>query len=727
MNIKTLKASFFGAIASLTFLAGTANAQPLEDVSLQYGDGGIVATIKLSGPIRYQRHFPIQQGKTLEIFYDRLQDASTTEWLDDETRQSPPSGLIPSFTVTTRDQKVRPKLVIEFSRPAEYTVAAGSDGRSLLVTIKPDKRQQSMNEAIPALPLVKPLSALGTSPDQNANNVNQQAFELMNAGRNALSGKDNASAIEVFNKLLSLPPNPYTADAQEWIGVARERSGQPDRAKAEYELYLKLYPTSEGTERVKMRLAGVGDKKSTALLGTETDGKKRESQNFAFGGITSRYYYGQITLDSTYQFNNAPSTATYSATDQSMLVTTVDATERFVSDTSDNRLVFRDIQTHNFLTTKSVNSTQNTNRVNAAYWENKNRANDYSFRLGRQNGYGGGILGRYDGASGSYGSAENWKTNAVVGRVVDFTNVTKPVFYGMSVDRGPVSLYAINQTVDGYQDRKAIGSEYRYFEGRNSAYAQLDYDLYFKALNAAMVNGMVGINDVGTNLIFMLDHRRVPSLSIRNALNGGTATSVSQLMQIMTQNELRSLALSRTGTSNFSQLGVTHPVSPKWQVGADVKLSNVSGLPATDPAFAALPADQQLLIGILPTTAGTGSTRTLTGQVIGNNIVSNLDIWSVSVNFMSGSLSSGRSIFIYNHQVPKERWAVDTSWLYFKQDNLGSGVVTRNTPMVRATYRYKDNLSFDGDFGLEFSNASGAFQTSSSSRKFFSLGLNWDF
>ncbi|NCN87882.1 MAG: hypothetical protein GW936_00325, partial [Gallionella sp.] len=98
---------------------GSALAQPLEDVTLEYQSGGIVATIHLNAPVRYLRHFPAGNGQTMEIFYERVQGVVVDEpWVDNEVRRSPPSGLFPAFTVTTRDQQTKPRLVIEFAREA---------------------------------------------------------------------------------------------------------------------------------------------------------------------------------------------------------------------------------------------------------------------------------------------------------------------------------------------------------------------------------------------------------------------------------------------------------------------------------------------------------------------------------------------------------------------------------------------------------------------------------
>ena len=79
----------------------------------------------------------------------------------------------------------------------------------------------------------------------------------MAKGRNALQQGDHGIAIDAFNKLLLLPPNKFTQDAQELIGVARERSGQNFKAKLEYEHYLKTYTSGEGVARVKERLAEI--------------------------------------------------------------------------------------------------------------------------------------------------------------------------------------------------------------------------------------------------------------------------------------------------------------------------------------------------------------------------------------------------------------------------------------------------------------------------------------
>jgi len=695
--------------------SGVAVAQPLDDVSLEYQNQGIVATIRLTGPVQYLRHFPESHGKTLEIYYDRVQGAASTEtWVDNEVRKSPPSGLIPSFTVTSRDQQTRPKLVIEFAREAEYSVAPGKDNRSLLVTIRPEKRPVGTGP-LPFLPAIKPEAAAPpaaalSAEEANLAENNRQARVLMVQGRDALAAKTNEAAVDAFNKLLMLPPNDYTQDGQEWVGVARERAAQTDKARIEYELYLRLYPEGESAERVAQRLAGLaGQVKVPAVAAAEE--KKQVARWMTFGNISSRYYYGTSRIDSLYTFNNVATTSSDSFNDQSMLITSVDVSERYASEEYDGRLVFRDVNTRNFLSNQP-----SQNRVSSAYGEIKNRTQDYMLRLGRQPSAGAGVLGRFTGLSGSYGFAQDMHVKGVAGSMSDYSQGSQPVFAGASLDKGPLSIYAISQRVDSATDRRAVGTEYRYFEGNKTAFALLDYDTYFKEVNAAQVMGTVGTT-VGT-VNFMVDHRKTPSLSIRNALAGASTPSVDALLQTMSASSLRELALQRTALSNMGQVGITVPLAKKWQAGGDFRLSNTTGLPASGTTA---------LEGILAATPGRGTEKTVTGQLIGSGLYMKGDIWSGSISINTSSVVSGSSLFLYNHTQFESGWAMDTSLQMYRQKDQFGSYMRRNSPMVRGAYRLKEQFYFDADLGYEFTKFTGAQQISKTNRYFYSAGLRWDF
>lgn len=715
-------------------------AQPLEEVSLAYQRQGIVATIQLSGRIQYLRHFPQSRGKILVIYYQRLPDASSNEpWRDNEVRKSPPSSLIPGFTVTTRDQSTHPKLVIRFAREAGFSVSAGRDHRSLLITIRPEKLRAKTGP-LPFLPTinpeVKPPAGATLEPEEaRVVRIRQQARALMVQARHALATRNNGAAVELLNKLLLLPPNDYTQDAQEWIGVARERAGEPDKARVEYDLYLRLYPDSADAARVAQRLNRLSGRGAGGESGVFSEEKIRPPTVMSFGSISSRYYYGNSKISTTNTFNGMTTTDSISMTDQSMLITSVDASERYADENRDSRLVVRDIATANF-----IPGQHSQNLLTAAYGEVRGRTNNYLLRLGRQTATGGGVLGRFDGLAASYGDPQQLRVNAVGGVLMDYFHGPRPRFAGMSVDMGALSLYSINQKLEGIQDRRAVGAEYRYADERKSTYGLLDYDTWFKQVNAAQLTGTT--SDVAmlpdkSMVSFMLDHRKTPSLSIRNALIGAPTSSVSDLLQTMSLSSLRELALARTTITNTGQVGVTVPVRSNWQVGGDFLLTNTSGLgasgqtlnPVIDPSTG-LPIQctgTPTIQGCIPAQPGRGLERSVTGRVTGSGLYTRGDIWSGGLTLSTSSAVNGRSLFLYNHAQTGLGLMIDTTLQLSSYKDQFGGKMTQIMPMLRGSYHFRESFTFDVDGGYQWINYSGPQTSSKTTRMFCSVGLRWDF
>jgi hypothetical protein len=82
---------------------------------------------------------------------------------------------------------------------------------------------------------------------------------------------------------------------------------------------------------------------------------------------------------------------------------------------------------------------------------------------------------------------------------------------------------------------------------------------------------------------------------------------------------------------------------------------------------------------------------------------------------------------MYNHSVLKRDWGVDTSLQLYSQTDQFGGKISRASPMVRGSYQYGDQLSFDVDGGFERNTYTGNNQTTKTSRYFLSGGLRWDF
>ena len=709
-------------VAIVWTFSACVSAQPLEEINLQAEADTVIATISLSGTVSNVHHSPANKGLILEILLDIQHEGSANDsWVDNDVRKSPPSTLIPSFTIKTNLKNLQPKLVIEFSREAEYTVSKGSDGRSILVSIKIDKTEAGDVSALADLPEIRPLpeAALppATDPDEtlikfNREN-NQQAQALMIFGRKNLAGYYYLTAVDTFNQLLLLPQNDYTQDAQEWIGVARERAGQLGKARQEYESYLQLYPKGIAYERVKIRLSKLGSNAvQPSVAAARSPVKKQENQTQAFGSLSMYYYTGASKIDTVSTFGNTLNQSTFSAIDQSALITSADATARFTSEEFDNRIVFRDTAYSNFLPGQT-----GKNKLNAAYIDVKNKLSGYSARLGRQTSNGGGVLGRYDGATVGLATNSSARVNLVAGQLSDYTLGSKPEFFGTSLDMGLFTLYAINQTVDGVLDRRAVGTEIHYFQPTRTAFAVFDYDISYALINTAMFQGTISPS-AETTYNLLLDHRKSPYVSTRNALYGSMATSVQELLQIMSENELRALAAARTGSTNLAQLGVSQQVSEKLQVAGDVRVSNFEGLPASGTT---------LLSGQLAEVPSTDNEWATSIQLIGNSLLSDREVSVLSLSYIKNPMYRGLSAYIYDQRILNEKWSLNISLQLYKQETDTGTTSTRVMPNLRVSYQMRQQLNLELEAGIEASHSDSVLQSSEIRRQFLSFGFRWDF
>ena len=86
----------------------------------------------------------------------------------------------------------------------------------------------------------------------------------MKEGRRAMTAGEFDRAVPIFTKVLSHSDGPAAKQAQELLGLARERKGQLAHAKAEYETYLERYPDGEGANRVRQAARGTSDRSRRA-------------------------------------------------------------------------------------------------------------------------------------------------------------------------------------------------------------------------------------------------------------------------------------------------------------------------------------------------------------------------------------------------------------------------------------------------------------------------------
>ncbi len=579
------------------------------------------------------------------------------------------------------------------------------------------KRRQDMLEAASAKVRPETTEVVAQAPLPE---VEDQAAALMPNAKAALGAGNFEQAIAGFNQLLLLPPNQYSQEAQELIGIARERNGEQAKARAEYELYLKLFPEGAGAERVRQQLAQL----QTAAPAPRAKPRREVPVIKTVTGSLSQFYYGgQSQTQTAFDTPTTPVTSTLSTIDQSELRTNIDITGRYRNSDADQKIVFRDDNTRSF-----IDSRPNRNRVLSAYYSYKGLDNGFSASVGRQTGTSGGVLGRFDGAQLGYYFAPKWRANVVAGMPVEFPSLgSDRVFWGVSLDADELTerlrgkTYFIQQNVDGILDRRAVGMELGLYDPRGAVSTLIDYDVSYGALNIGTVQGNWQ-SEGGSLYSFLLERRRAPLLATSSALYNSAVTamspvptSIKQLLQTETEEQIRQWAKDVSAVSDQLAVGFLTPLNATWQLGGDFNLTNTGALPG-----------QTLDDGtVLPPTPATGNIYTYSLRAIGSGLVTANDVHVFSLSLNQGDTYHGELV-AYNNTTRLGRWTFEPSLKYYQQATDPNTDLTRWTPEIRVSYQWKDNLSMEADYTFEHAITTSPGTRDVSQQHFFYVGYRWD-
>jgi tetratricopeptide (TPR) repeat protein len=587
---------------------------------------------------------------------------------------------------------------------------------------------------VPApVPLVAPITeAAPPAPEAPDTEIDKQARTLLERARAALSSGKNDEAIGLLNQLLLLPPNKFSQDAQELIGVARERAGQSELARKEYELYLKLFPSGEGATRVRQRLASLAPPPAQVSSEATTAPTPPQGAKYGLTGSWAQYYYGGQTQVNT-SFLNTPTTAnqqTLSSTSQSALVSTLNLNARYQNGSNDARLVLFDTNDKSFI----GGAAPGTNRLDSAYVDYRNTSYGVTAKVGRQAGVTGGLIGRFDGAIVGYDLSPQWRVNVTGGVPIDTIVNSNQNFEGIYVEGQNLwkhwsgDAFFMNQMADGLTDRRALGGDVRYFDDVRTFYTMLDYDVNFNELNAVTVQGTWQFPDQ-TSVALLFDDRKAPELLTSNALLSPRLTnltppitSLSQATQFFSESELRDFAKDITASSKQFSLSVTRPIFTKWQATVDARLTNVGALPAI--TVQSTPG----VSNTIPAQSGTGNVYTYDLIVSGTNLYSLRDVNSFIASHLNGPQFNGNQIG-YNNLTGllKNRMTLEPSLQYYSENDSNGNRLTRITPALRATYKVLKRLSIETQFLYERSKTEGRNQNDTTSNAFYYIGYRYTF
>ena len=732
-------------------LLRSASAQPvvdrtLSDAQVAAEKGCTILKVTFNIRIRYASHFPLDRGDELRITVnpvDRNQaGALLTSRREAATVPDGKRNGIKAIDLETQDP-TGPVLRILFDRPVAYQVAPNSDAQSIVVAIagsKPSAKCRPIFPATAGFPTA-PFhdGAAGMRPkDRPVGRISDQNLRAvagwMDEARAALHKSNLGAAIQLLAKILKYPENQYSAEAQELLGVARQKNGQLAEARAEYEDYLRRYPTGEQSERVRQRLAGIetasGEPNAPLHMpngqpaGTLPAGKFSRSHEttWTLVGSASAFYIRDDSFNSVRDPSVAPdpnADPDSHRVHQNEILSSLDATAAWNNDQTRGRIRFSGTEEHLF-------DPASRDLAGIAALSVDTLVKDWNLRsvIGRQSLNTDGVLGRFDGALLSWQPLSMLRLDVVGGSPAlsrfDLPFKDEKYFYGAGIGLGPfngleTTLYAIEQHDRWLVDREAVGADVRYFDESKFAFGNVDYDVHFQRLNAAIFSGSWILPDKST-IYGGADYRRTPYLSTWNALLNQPFATLYDMLKAQGNTDLKQLALGQTPIYKSAMLGFSHPLTDKWQVSADatvVKLTQPISPIGLDPSLAALPA---------------GNEYYYSTQLIANNLIKDGDMYIAALRY-SQLATSNRFVLDFNTRFPLTNdWRISPRLRLGYAKGRGNDLIEYTVlPSILADYYWTKDLSFEAEVGVQWTSTTQTGIRSRDTEVMATVGVRYDF
>ncbi|HET7888866.1 MAG TPA: hypothetical protein VFL62_21790, partial [Bradyrhizobium sp.] len=404
---------------------------------------------------------------------------------------------------------------------------------------------------------------------------------------------------------------------------------------------------------------------------------------------------------------------------QNEILSSLDATATWNNDQTKGKIRFSGSEEHMFAPTSS-------DLLGVAALSVDTLVKDWNLRsvFGRQVLNTDGVLGRFDGALISWQSLSMLRLDVVAGSPAvsryDLPFKDDKYFYAAAIGLGPfngfeTTLYAIEQRDRWLVDREAVGTDLRYFDESKFAFGNIDYDVHFNRLNAAIFSGSWILPDKST-IYGGADYRRTPFLSTWNALLNQPFATLYDMLKFNTNEQLQQLALDQTPIYKSAMIGFSHPLNDKLQVSADATVVNLTqpivpiGL---DPSLASLPA---------------GNEYYYSAQLIGNNIVRDGDMYIAALRY-SQMTTSDLYVLDFNTRIPatpdlRISPRLRLGYMTGRGTNLTEYTVL---PSVLVDFQWTKSLSLEFEIGAQWTNMLQSGIKSQDTELMATVGFRYDF
>jgi outer membrane protein assembly factor BamD (BamD/ComL family) len=663
-----------------------ANQVVLDEIKIKETETTTVVDVLFGLPLEYLKHFPQKTGEILQIQLSLKKEEHRE--IHKEVREGgellTPDGKKSVLVYVTYEEGVPggPYLTLRFSQQVHFDVSQGPDRRSLRVNVT--------HEAVRSGKGIK----TGKSSSAKTGNVDS----MMAKARQAITFGNNKGAIDLLRRILRLPKNEHTQEANELLGLALERDKQIPRAKYEYKKYLKRYPEGEGADRVKQRLASLRDLRIKAKRKLRRSKRvRKKSLVTTFGRFTQGYseYYLDRELEGDAE-------AQEQELQQKILNTNFSIKSRYRGKDRTIQAVFNASHIHDYLAGDPgrEDDDENESDVRRMYVDIDDQLYGYTGRVGRQTSRNGGVFGTFDGVVAGYHVSPRWLVSAMFGKPVFHsffdTELPEKVFYGVKADvessdkKLGSNMFFVQQEVDGILDRQAVGADLRYARKGLSIFGLLDYDVSYSELS--LFNLRIGWNYTDSNKLNFSYNRRnlVMTSQAANTIPG--ITTIDQLEELISESEIREIAQKRTVVNQTLTIGNSYQYSKQRQLNVDVTLLHTAETPAVANPLGGVvdgygATDQQFIYSL---------------QFISSDTFVARDLYVLGMRRSDFDTYTDNSAYI-NARIPLlGKWRTGLRLNVSKRDSESFGKRTTISPVVKLSYRLSRAWSFDAELGMDF-------------------------
>ncbi len=504
------------------------------------------------------------------------------------------------------------------------------------------------------------------------------AAALLERARQEFIDGNYARVIAITDKVAETGDLTEVREALELAGITRERQGKFSQAVNLYEALLDTQPGPATRARTENRLEGIRTMNLVPKTRIANNTVRSERNPWRSRGVLQQFYQDDrvdMPKDSLHSVNRVLVTdldlSVQRRTDKDKLELRLDA--GLVKDLLDD-------------------STES--RIYSASLEYER--DDFRLTGGRQRRTLTGVYGSFDGLSIADLSHSGYQLGFAYGYLVqssyDDFNSDQP-FIGANLDLTPypwldLSFYVIHQEISGLTDRQSVGTEIRYQSERAFVYGFIDYDVFFNELNNLSLNSNYQLND-NWSLNLTLSQGFSATLSTLSALQGQPVTSMDELKDLLSNDEIYELARDRTSKSQNLFIASSYRFDAKRYLYVHLSALKLDAIEASG-GIEKIPSSKDLQLAVDYSFQGLFSGRDY--ATVGGRIADSTSSEILSIR--------ARTRFGYVRDISYDpRLQVDRR--KSKRDGTKQLILK---PSFKITYRSSDKLSIEGIFGIEYSN-----------------------